>query len=71
MAKSQGNMNPDSTLNTINILNRKKSISTERKDHVTIDSRDEYDRSIAANISVSVTDITHAIPATNEGYHYR
>lgn len=65
LAKSR-EYNPDSTLNTVNILTEKNQFDTREKITVTIDTRDEYDRNIAANISVSVTDITQAMPGTNE-----
>lgn len=58
--------NPADSFNTIGILSDKNEYEPREKISLTFDIQDEYGRSIAANLSVSVTDLKYAVPASNE-----
>jgi hypothetical protein len=57
---------PADSLNTIEILSEKEQYEPREKITLIFDIQDEYGRSIAADLSASVTDLTHAVPASNE-----
>ena len=54
------------SLNTVGISSDKDQYEPREKITLTFDIQDEYGRSIAANLSASVTDLTNAVPASNE-----
>ena len=57
---------PADSLNSVGISSDKNQYEPREKITLTFDIVDEYARSIAADLSVSVTDLTHAVPASNE-----
>ena len=57
---------PDESNNTINISTEKSQYEQREKITVNVQALDEFDKNIPANFSVSVTDISKAVPAANE-----